>query len=96
VAAAFTLTYATSHLALFDRGQLKPGETLAVLGAGGVSAWRPSNWARSRARVIAVASSEEKLDAAREHGADVAINYVTGDLREELKAHEWPGRRCRL
>jgi NADPH2:quinone reductase len=87
VAAAFTLTYATSHHALFDRGQLKPGETLAVLGAGGGVGLAAVELGKiAGARVIAVASSEEKLDAAREHGADVAINYVTGDLREELKA----------
>ncbi len=87
VAAAFTLTYATSHHALFDRGQLKPGETLAVLGAGGGVGLAAVELGKiAGARVIAVASSEEKLDAARERGADVAINYSTGDLREELKA----------
>jgi len=49
VAAAFTLTYATSHHALFDRGQLKRGETLLVLGAGGASASPRSSLARSPA-----------------------------------------------
>jgi NADPH:quinone reductase len=87
VAAAFTLTYATSYHALFDRGQLKQGETLAVLGAGGGVGLAAVELGKiAGARVIAVASSEEKLDAARERGADVAINYSTGDLREELKA----------
>lgn len=86
-AAAFTLTYATSHHALFDRGQLKQGETLVVLGAGGGVGLAAVELGKiAGARVIAVASSEEKLDAARERGADVAINYSTGDLREELKA----------
>jgi NADPH2:quinone reductase len=87
VAAAFTLTYATSHHALFDRGQLKQGETLTVLGAGGGVGLAAVELGKiAGARVIAVASSEEKLDAARERGADVAINYSTGDLRQELKA----------
>jgi NADPH2:quinone reductase len=86
-AAAFTLTYATSHHALFDRGQLKQGETLAVLGAGGGVGLAAVELGKiAGARVIAVASSEEKLDAARERGADIAINYSTGDLREQLKA----------
>jgi NADPH2:quinone reductase len=86
-AAAFTLTYATSHHALFDRGQLKAGETLAVLGAGGgvgLAAVELGKIAGSR--VIAVASSEDKLTAARAHGADATINYSNEDLREALKA----------
>ena len=87
VVAAFTLTYATSHHALFDRGQLKQGETLVVLGAGGGVGLAAVELGKiAGARVIAVASSEEKLAAARERGADVAINYSTGDLREELRA----------
>ncbi len=85
-AAAFTLTYATSHHALFDRGQLKAGETLAVLGAGGGVGLAAVELGKlAGARVIAVASSEEKLDAARAHGADETINYARGDLREALK-----------
>jgi NADPH2:quinone reductase len=87
VAAAFTLTYATSHHALFDRGQLKAGETLAVLGAGGGVGLAAVELGKiAGARVIAVASSDEKLSAARAHGADLAINYANSDLREELKA----------
>lgn len=85
-AAAFTLTYATSHHALFDRAQLKDGETLAVLGAGGGVGLAAVELGKiAGARVIAIASSDEKLDAARAHGADAAINYGTGDLREQLK-----------
>ncbi len=86
-AAAFTLTYATSHHALFDRGQLKAGETLAVLGAGGGVGLAAVELGKiAGARVIAVASSEEKLEAARTHGADDTINYVRSDLREALKS----------
>jgi NADPH2:quinone reductase len=86
VAAAFTLTYATSHHALFDRGQLKAGETLLVLGAGGgvgLSAVELGHVAG--ARVIAAASTDEKLAAAREHGADELVNYSSIDLREAVK-----------
>lgn len=86
-AAAFTLTYATSHHALFACGRLKAGETLAVLGAGGGVGLAAIELGRiAGARVIALASSEEKLAAARAHGADVAIDYTQGELRESLKA----------
>jgi NADPH:quinone reductase len=86
-AAAFTLTYATSHHALFDRAQLKAGETLAVLGAGGGVGLAAVELGKiAGARVIAVASTVEKLAAARDHGADVTINYGSDDLREALKA----------
>jgi len=85
-AAAFTLTYATSHHALFDRGQLKAGETLVVLGAGGGVGLAAVELGKiAGARVIAVASSDEKLAAARAHGADETINYGSTDLREALK-----------
>lgn len=85
-AAAFSLTYATSHHALLDRGQLKAGETLVVLGAGGGVGLAAVELGKiAGARVIAVASSDEKLDAARAHGADDGINYGATDLREALK-----------
>lgn len=87
VAAAFTLTYATSHHALFDRGALKSGETLLVLGAGGGVGLAAVELGKvAGARVIAAASSAEKLQAAREHGADVLIDYSRQDLREAVKA----------
>jgi NADPH2:quinone reductase len=87
VAAAFTLTYATSHHALFDRGALKSGETLLVLGAGGGVGLAAVELGRvAGARVIAAASSAEKLEAARAHGADVLIDYAKQDLREAVKA----------
>ena len=87
VAAAFTLTYATSHHALFDRGALKSGETLLVLGAGGGVGLAAVELGKvAGARVIAAASSAEKLEAARAHGADVLIDYSKQDLREAVKA----------
>ena len=86
VAAAFTLTYATSHHALFDRGQLKAGETLLVLGAGGGVGLAAVELGKAAgARVIAAASSHDKLAAAREHGADELIDYAKQDLREAVK-----------
>ena len=87
VAAAFTLTYATSHHALFDRAALKSSETLLVLGAGGgVGLAAVELGTLAGARVLAAASSAEKLQAAREHGADVLIDYSKQDLREAVKA----------
>jgi NADPH2:quinone reductase len=86
-AAAFLLTYATSDHALRDRGALKAGETLLVLGAaGGVGLAAIEIGKALGARVIACASSDDKLAVCREHGADDAINYATEDLRERIKA----------
>ena len=84
---AFLLTYGTSDHALRDRGALKAGETLLVLGAaGGVGLAAIEIGKALGARVIACASSEEKLAVCREHGADAGINYVSEDLRERIKA----------
>jgi NADPH2:quinone reductase len=86
-AAAFTLTYATSHHALFDRGRLQAGETLAVLGAGGgVGLAAVELGAQAGARVIAIASTAGKLELARARGAAVTIDSTTSDLREALKS----------
>jgi NADPH2:quinone reductase len=86
-AAAFGLTYATSEHALVDRGALKTGETLLVLGAaGGVGLAAIEIGKALGARVIACASSDDKLAVCREHGADETINYATADLRERIKA----------
>ncbi|MEP6608730.1 MAG: NADPH:quinone oxidoreductase family protein [Burkholderiaceae bacterium] len=86
VAAAFTLTYATSHHALFDRAQLKAGETLLVLGAGGGVGLAAVELGKTvGARVIAAASSTAKLAAAKEHGADELVNYAAADLRGSVK-----------
>jgi len=86
IAAAITLTYGTSHHAVVDRGQLKAGETMLVLGAaGGVGLAAIEIGKALGARVIAAASSPEKLEVCRQHGADVLIDYTKEDLREALK-----------
>lgn len=86
VAAAFMMTYGTSYHALKDRAQLQPGETLLVLGAaGGVGLAAIELGKKMGARVIAAASTAEKLAVCREHGADELINYETEDLRERVK-----------
>lgn len=86
-AAAITLTYGTSHHAVVDRAQLKAGETMLVLGAaGGVGLAAIEIGKALGARVIAAASTDEKLEVCRQHGADATINYSTEDLREAIKA----------
>ena len=85
-AAAFLLTYGTSHHALKHRADTKPGETLLVLGAaGGVGIAAIEIGKVLGLRVIACASSDEKLAVCREHGADATINYAVEDLREGIK-----------
>ena len=87
VAAAITLTYGTSRHAICDRAQLQAGETMLVLGAaGGVGLAAIDIGKALRARVIAAASSEEKLAVCRAHGADATINYSTHVLRDAIKA----------
>ncbi len=87
VAAGFTLTYATSQHALAGRAQLKRGETLLVLGAGGGVGLAAVELGKlAGARVIAAASSGDKLDAARRLGADELIDYSSTDLREEIRS----------
>ncbi len=87
VGAAFTLTYGTSYHAIKDRAALKAGETMLVLGAaGGVGLAAIEIGKALGARVIAAASSDEKLAVCKDHGADDTINYATEDLRERLKA----------
>ena len=86
-AAAFLLTYGTSDHALRDRGALQAGETLLVLGAaGGVGLAAIEIGKALGARVIACASSEDKLAVCRSHGADATIDYAKEDLRERVKA----------
>ena len=85
--AAFILTYGTTDHALRDRAAMKPGETLLVLGAaGGVGLAAVEIGKALGARVIACASSPEKLAVCREHGADEGIDYAKEDLRERIKA----------
>ena len=92
-AAAFILTYGTSYHALKDRAELKAGETLLVLGAaGGVGLAAVEIGKAMGARVIAAASTPEKLAVCREHGADLTINYSTEDLRERLNIETGPLR----
>jgi NADPH2:quinone reductase len=86
-AAAFIMTYATSHHALMDRAQLKPGETVLVLGAAGGVGTSAIQIAKAvGAKVIAAASSDEKCALCQSLGADATINYQSQNLREALKA----------
>ncbi|WP_434119902.1 NADPH:quinone oxidoreductase family protein [Pseudomonas fortuita] len=85
-AAAFGMTYGTSMHALRQRGQLQAGETLLVLGAsGGVGLAAVEIGKAMGARVIAAASSAEKLAVAKAAGADELIDYSQASLREEIK-----------
>ena len=85
-AAGFIITYGTSYHGLKDRAHLKAGETLLVLGAaGGVGLTAVEIGKAMGARVIAAASSAEKLALCKERGADELINYSTEDLRARLK-----------
>ena len=86
VAAAFTLAYATSWHALKDRAALRAGETLLVMGAaGGVGLAAVQIGKALGARVIAAASSDDKLAVCRENGADELLRYDTANWRERLK-----------
>ena len=87
VAAALPMTYGTSLYSLKQRANLQPGETLLVLGAaGGVGLSAVEIGKAMGARVIAAASSEEKIKICLQHGADEAFVYPSGDLdREQQK-----------
>jgi NADPH2:quinone reductase len=86
-AATFTLAYGTSHHAIVDRAALRVDETMLVLGAaGGVGLAAVEIGKALGGRVIAAASSDEKLAIARDHGADATIRYDTEDLRERIAA----------
>jgi NADPH:quinone reductase len=86
-AAAFIMTYATSHHALRDRAQLKAGETLLVMGAaGGVGTAAIQIGKALGARVIAAASNAEKCALCSTLGADATIDYSKEDLRQALKS----------
>ena len=78
-AAAFIMTYGTSYHALKDRADLQPGQTLLVLGAaGGVGLAAVELGKQMGARVIAAASSQEKVDLCKAHGADEGVVYGRG------------------
>lgn len=85
-AAGFPLVYGTSHVALAHRGKLQAGETLLVLGAaGGVGLTAVELGKLMGAKVIAAASTAEKLTLTQEYGADEIINYSTENLRDRVK-----------
>lgn len=85
-AAAFICTYATSHHGLIDRGSLRAGETVLVLGAtGGVGSAAMQVAKAVGARVIAGTSSAAKCDLALRLGADAAFDYSDGSLRDKVK-----------
>ena len=86
-ASGISTTYGTSYYALKQRGDLKPGETLLVLGAaGGVGLAAVELGKAMGARVIAAASSKEKLSVAKAAGADDVIDYSDGELKDKVKA----------
>ncbi|GAB1258738.1 NADPH:quinone oxidoreductase family protein [Aurantivibrio plasticivorans] len=85
-ASAFILTYGTSYHALKQRADIQPGETLLVLGAaGGVGLAAVELGKAMGAKVIAAASTAEKLAIAKDHGADELINYTEVDLKDAVK-----------
>lgn len=87
VAGSFLMTYGTAYHALQDRAALATGESLLVLGAaGGIGLATVALGRALGARVIAAASTDEKLQACREQGAHEVIAYEREDLRERLKA----------
>ncbi len=87
VGAATLLTYATTYHALVDRAAIRAGETLLVLGAaGGVGIAAVELGALLGARVIAAASTDDKLAFCREHGASEGVNYAREELKERVKA----------
>jgi len=86
-AGAFPVAYISSHVAIRWQGRLEPGETLLVLGAaGGVGLTAVEIGKAMGARVIAAASTAEKLAVARERGADEAVNYATEKLTDRVMA----------
>src|SRR3954452_8035885 len=85
-AAGITVIYGTTLHALKDRARLKSGETLAVLGAAGGTGLAAVELGKLMgARVIACASSDDKIAFAKKHGADDGVNYASGDLRDGLR-----------
>ena len=85
-AAGVSMTYFTSYHALVQRAQIQPGETLLVLGAaGGVGSTAVELGKALGAKVIAAASSDEKLELCKQLGADEVINYSNEDLKTRVK-----------
>ncbi len=87
IASGLSITYGTALYGLRVRASLKAGETVCVLGASGGAGLAAVEVAKMMgARVIAVASTAEKLAICEGHGADVLVDYALGDLRSALKA----------
>ena len=85
-AASFAMVYTTSYYALKQRANLKPGETLLVLGAsGGVGLTAVELGKLMGARVIAAASSDEKLEFVKQLQPDEILNYSDGEVKEKVK-----------
>lgn len=85
-ASSFVMTYGTSYHALKDRARILPGESLLVLGAaGGVGLAAVELGKLMGARVLAAASTDEKLRVCQEYGADALINYTTESLKDRTK-----------
>lgn len=86
VASGVSITFGTAIHGLKDRGHVKPGETVAVLGASGGAGQAAIEIAKLMgARVIACASSDDKLELCKALGADEVVNYDTADLKQALK-----------
>ncbi len=86
IGSSFMMAYGTSYHALKQRANLQPGETLVVLGASGGVGLAAVELAKiTGARVIACASTDEKLALCKEYGADEVINYSTEDLKSRIK-----------
>lgn len=85
-AAALVTAHATAHHALKQRANIQPGETLVVTGAAGGTGLAAVQIGKAMgAKVIAVCSTQEKLDMAKQNGADILINYTENDLKTALK-----------
>ncbi len=85
-AAALVTAHATAHHALKQRANIQPGETLVVTGAAGGTGLAAVQIGKALgAKVIAVCSTQEKLDMAKQNGADILINYTEKDLKEAIK-----------
>ena len=85
--ASFLMAYGTSYHALKNRAKLQEGETLVVLGAsGGVGLAAVELGTQMGARVIACASTQEKIDLCKAYGAEEGINYTKENLKERIKA----------
>ena len=85
-AASFMMAYSTSYHALVDRARLQAGETLVVLGAaGGVGLAAGELGKQLGARVIAAASTAEKLELCKQYGADELLNYSEENLKQRIK-----------